>query len=173
MRNIVVAMLAVTIAGCEGAVAPEPEPIVTPLETRIERTYRVRGCLKSGPQLTTALPCITSSSGSMFTVADSGRLDLHKDGTGRWMIAFSSRGSACYSSPSCAFTSVSVDTSAATYRIMKDSIVVNLIARQNGTSAVAVLYGDIPDLVPTGWNGPDSLSYPLYVYLGLAAVLKP
>lgn len=133
-------------------------------------TYRLVGCAGPASSETTPVPCTSYQSGSSHWVADSGALVLHADGTANWMLATTTTSNPCYlGGTSCPSTGTGIDSSAGTYRVARDSIIVHLLHAGSSGEADRVF---LTRISADASNAPDSLTLNLSngAYLG---VFKP
>jgi hypothetical protein len=169
MRKSLFAIVVLAIVGCEGIMQPE---LVDSSGRLVDRTYRMTSCQATffTDNAVQPVPCTSYSSPHAHSVADSGRLILRPDGSAQWMIGTTETDNPCYlSGQSCPTTSSWADTSSATYRIAKDSVVVHLHHVGSNGEADLVFLGPVPDQVTSRWAGPDSVTFNLSngAYLGI------
>ena len=173
MRKTLFAIVVLAIVGCEGFLQPN---LFDPDSRLAGRTYLMSSCLAtfqtSGSAVSAVqpVPCTSYGSASSHWVTDSGRLILRRDDTAQWMLGTTRTTNPCYlSGQSCSNTTSGVDTSSATYRIAKDSVIVHLHHVGSNGEADLVFLGPVPDQVTSRWAGPDSLTFNLSngAYLGI------
>ena len=170
MRRTLCAIVVLAIVGCEGFLQPK---LVDSSGRLVNRTYRMTSCratFQTSDGSVQPVPCTSYVSGSTHSVADSGRLILRPDGSAQWMIGTTTTINPCYlNGQSCPTTTSGADTSSATYRIAKDSIIVHLQRVGSSGAADLVFLGPVPDRVTTRWEGPDYLTFNLSngAYLGI------
>src|SRR4051812_30003244 len=149
MRILAFTIAAVAVAACDSSV----QPLVDTRGKLVTRTYLLANCAyPPGPNGDTnhPPPCSATLTGSSSTLTDSGRLDLHDDGTARWILRVALTQNPCHliSPTPCPTTSTRTDTLGATYRFAKDSLV---LTWNRPTTGELLLVGAVPERVANSW----------------------